>query len=307
MILVIEFNTDSFSVGGFSIAYYGVLIALGITLGVILASRREKRLSLPKDSALDVALISVPAAIVCARLYYVAFQWEMFRGDILSIINLRTGGLAIYGGLIGAVAAGFAYCRIKKVSFAKMADLAAPSIALGQAIGRWGNFFNQEAYGVEITSPALQFFPVGVYIDARQAWHCATFFYESVWCLAIVIFLLAAEKKSFFRKNGDMLLWYMLLYGLERALVEGLRTDSLYLGPLRVSQALSIVLIFAAALIFALRNKPNNKITTAGTVIAAVAMILSLFKLTFPALTMVAISVICISAGYPRINKEQGA
>jgi len=296
-----EFSRNSVSIAGFSIAYYGIIIALGITLGVVLASVREKRLGLPKDSALDVALICVPAAIVCARLYYVIFKWDMFRGDLMSIINLRSGGLAIYGGLIGAVAAGFLVCRVMKISFPAMADLAAPSIALGQAIGRWGNFFNQEAYGIEINSPALQFFPVGVYIDADSAWHCATFFYESMWCLLIVIFLLTAERKDFFRRSGDRMLWYMLLYGLERAMVEGLRTDSLYLGPLRVSQALSIILIFAAALIFALRMK-RSRLMTAAAVVSAAAAMLSLFNMIYPALILAVSAVILISAAYTRVK-----
>ena len=296
-----EFSRNSVSIAGFSIAYYGIIIALGITLGVVLASVREKKLGLPKDSALDVALISVPAAIVCARLYYVIFKWDMFRGDLMSIINLRSGGLAIYGGLIGAVAAGFLVCRVKKISFPAMADLAAPSIALGQAIGRWGNFFNQEAYGIEITSPALQFFPVGVYIDADSAWHCATFFYESMWCLLIVIFLLTAERKDFFRRSGDRMLWYMLLYGLERAMVEGLRTDSLYLGPLRGSQALSIIRIFAAALIVALRMK-RSRLMTAAAVVSAAAAMLSLFNLIYPTLILAVSAVILISAAYTRVK-----
>ncbi len=298
-----DFSHNSVSVSGFAISYYGIIIALGVALGVILASKREKTLGCPKDSALDIALISVPAAIICARLYYVAFQWDMFKGDILSIINLRTGGLAIYGGLIGAVLAGFCYCRIKKVPFSRMADLAAPSIALGQAIGRWGNFFNQEAYGIEITDPALQFFPIGVFIDARNAWHCATFFYESMWCLLIVLFLLTAHKKGFFKRSGDQLLWYMLLYGLERSFVEGLRTDSLFWGPLRISQALSIILIFAAALIFALRAGRRSLVSVTAAIFSAAAMILSLLNLIYPALLLALISVILSFAGYPKTTK----
>jgi len=295
---MLEFSRNSIIISGFSIAYYGIVIALGVALGVMLAMKREKRFGCPKDTVLDLALICVPSAIICARLYYVIFQWDQFRGDLLSIINLRTGGLAIYGGLIGAVAAGFIYCRIKKLPFSRLADLAAPSIALGQAIGRWGNFFNQEAYGAAIADPALRFFPIGVFIDADSTWHYATFFYESTWCLLIVIFLLAAGKKGFFRKDGDQMLWYMLLYGLERALVEGLRTDSLYLGPLRVSQALSIILIFAAAMIFAVRVRWKNRPMTASAAVSAAAMLLSLFNLIYPALILSVISVLTAAIAY---------
>ena len=239
---------------GFSIHFYGIIIALGAFLGVTLAMKREKKLNLPKDTVLDLAIICIPSAIICARLYYVAFEWDMYRHDLLQIFNLRNGGLAIYGGIIGGLLSGFFVARHKKLSFLTLADLAAPSIALGQAIGRWGNFFNQEAYGAAIANPALHFFPVGVFIESDGLWHYATFFYESMWCFAIVAALLIASKKNFFRKTGDCLLGYAFLYALERAAVEGLRTDSLYLGPMRVSQILSLAVILIVSLIFARRR-----------------------------------------------------
>ena len=301
---MLEFSRNSVEIFGYSVRYYGILIALGVLLGVVLAMKREKRLGLPPDTVIDLALVCVPAAIVCARLYYVIFEWDMFRGDLLSIFNLRGGGLAIYGGLIGAFGAGAVYCRIKKLSFMKLADMAAPSIALGQAIGRWGNFFNQEAYGVAITSPALQFFPAGVFIQADQTWHCATFFYESAWCLALCIFLLAAHRRGFFRKTGDVIMWYAMLYGLERAIVEGLRTDSLYLGPLRVSQALSILLIFVSALAVYLRPGRLRAARLAAMLLAAAAAALSLANLIYPALVMAAIAVVLVCAAYSRTDRS---
>lgn len=220
----------------------------------MLAMKREKKLNLPKDTVLDLAIICIPSAIICARLYYVAFEWNMYRHDLMQIFNLRSGGLAIYGGIIGGLLSGFFVARRKKLSFLALADLAAPSIALGQAIGRWGNFFNQEAYGAAIANPALHFFPMGVFIEADGLWHYATFFYESMWCFAIVAALLIASKKNLFRKTGDCLFWYAFLYALERAAVEGLRTDSLYLGPMRVSQLLSLAIILAVSLVFARRK-----------------------------------------------------
>ena len=182
------------------------------------------------------------------------FEWSAYKDDLLSIFNLRRGGLAIYGGVLGGALAVFVYSRIKKRSFLSLADLAAPSLALGQAVGRWGNFFNQEAYGAAVTQPSRMHFPLAVFIDADQTWHYATFFYESAWCFLIVALLLLFERRRFFRKRGDVFFWYLILYGLERAAVEGLRTDSLYWGPVRVSQALSLLAVLAVCAVFARRR-----------------------------------------------------
>jgi len=249
-------------------------MALGVLLGVLLAARREKRVGVPEETTLNLALLAVPVSVICARLYYVAFEWDMYRGDLLSILNVRRGGLAIYGAVIGGILAGILYARWKKVGFWRLADLAAPSLALGQAIGRWGNFLNEEAYGVAVTNPGYQFFPAAVYIRADGLWHAATFFYESVWCFLILAFLLAAERKRFFRRSGDIFLWYGFLYALERGAVEGLRTDSLYWGAVRVSQLLSLLLIFAAALIFALRARGGTVWRFAAPILCLAAAVL---------------------------------
>jgi len=249
-----EITQSGIAIFGLELRWYGILIALGVFLAVLLAMRREKKLSLPKDTALNIALIGVPVGIVCARIYYVVFSWQDYAGSLADIVNIRQGGLAIYGGVIGGVLSGAIYSAVKKVKLSSIADLAAPSLALGQAIGRWGNFFNQEAYGAAISNPRMQFFPLGVMIDG-SGWHYATFFYESVWCALIVCLLLAGEKKRLFRKSGDIFLAYLLLYAAERSFVEGLRTDSLYLGPLRVSQMLSVIVVIAVACVFALRSR----------------------------------------------------
>lgn len=249
-----ELSRNSITLFGFSIHYYGILMALGALLGVLLAMKREKKLGFPKDTVLDIAIICIPSAIICARLYYVIFEWDMYRGNILSIFDLRSGGLAIYGGIIGGLVSGYFVARHKKLSFLALADMAAPSIALGQAIGRWGNFFNQEAYGAAIENPAHMFFPMGVFIQRDGLWHYATFFYESVWCFIIVAVLLFCSRKRLLRRDGDCLMWYGFLYALERTAVEGLRTDSLYLGPMRVSQILSLAVILTVAIIFAARK-----------------------------------------------------
>jgi len=272
-----EFSRDSITVMGFSVHYYGILIALGALLGVILAMKREKKLGFPKDTVIDIALICIPSAIICARLYYVIFEWELYRGNLLSIFDLRSGGLAIYGGIIGGLLSGYFVARYKKLSFLALADLAAPSMALGQAIGRWGNFFNQEAYGRAIENPALHFFPMGVFIESDGLWHYATFFYESIWCFLIVIALLTASRRGLFRKRGDCLLWYVFLYGIERAAVEGLRTDSLYLGPVRISQLVSLTVIICVAVIFACRNGAPKILR----VLSPAACILTAFLVAF--------------------------
>ena len=252
---MIELSSTGFSVGGVSVRWYGVTIAVGILLAILLAARRERRYGLPEDTALDLALWGVPAAILGARLYYVAFSWDAYAGDPVRALYIWEGGLAIYGGILGGLLAGFAYARRKRLRFLTLCDLAAPSFALGQAIGRWGNFFNQEAYGIAATREWQRRFPFSVFIRADGQWHLATFFYESAWCLLIVLFLLWADRRRWFRKPGDAFFTYVLLYALERAVVEGLRTDSLYLGPVRVSQALSLLAACACAAILLWRGR----------------------------------------------------
>ena len=246
----------AFQLFGIPVYWYGLMITSGVLMGLLLTSFREKRFGLPKDTSVNLALWVVPAAIVCARLYYVAFTWDSFKNDLWSVFNVRGGGMAIYGSLIGGFFTGIFYARAKKIRFATLCDLAAPAIAIGQALGRWGNFFNQEAYGIPVTNPALQFFPAAVWIEAENGWFAATFFYESAWCFLIVLFLLVAEKRHFFRRPGEEFLWYVTLYALERMIVEGLRTDSLYWGQIRVSQALSFaLLIIGAVLIIVFRAR----------------------------------------------------
>jgi phosphatidylglycerol:prolipoprotein diacylglycerol transferase len=231
-----------FGIEGWNIAWYGVIIASGMVLAVLLASYRCRQTGFDKNKLFDLIIILIPVAVICARIYYVAFEWDDYRGDILKIISIWKGGLAIYGGVIGGIVAAFIFCRIKKLSFFQLADTVMPSLVLGQAIGRWGNFVNQEAFGNLITDPKLQFFPYGVYIDALSEWHQATFFYESALNIALFILMICLYPK--FKKVGYLLPVYMIGYGLIRFLVEGLRTDSLYLFPgIRVSQALSLVLI----------------------------------------------------------------
>ena len=234
---------------------YGVLIALAIAVGVTLCSHEEKRLGLPRDTTIDLALWIIPAAIVGARLYYVAFQWDMYAGNPLRVLYVWEGGLAIYGGVIGGALAGLIFSRVKKISFATLADLVAPALILGQAIGRWGNFVNQEAYGRLIENPALQFFPLAVYADG--AWHMTTFFYESLWNF-IGFWILWLNRKRV-TARGNLFLGYLCWYGLGRTVIEGWRMDSLMWGSVRVSQALSLALCAGAGIALLIRRVRHKR------------------------------------------------
>ena len=236
------------------IPIYGLLISLGIGLGVWLCSRQEERLGLPKDTAVDFALWVIPAAIIGARLYYVAFQWEAYRDDLSRVFRVWEGGMAIYGGVIGGAVAALLYAKIKKRPFGALADMTAPALILGQAIGRWGNFVNREAYGRAVTDPALQFFPIAVNIAGE--WHMATFFYESAWNFLGFWVLWLNRKKT--TAPGNLFLLYLCWYGLGRAVIEGLRTDSLMLGSLRVSQMLSLALLITAGAALLIRRKKRG-------------------------------------------------
>ncbi len=256
---MIQLTSTSLNIAHLTIHWYGAIIALGMALAVWLAARREARLGLPKETALNLALIGIPSAIVGARLYYVVFSWQAYANDPVRALFIWEGGMAIYGGILGGVLAGFIYSRVKRQSFLRLADLAAPSIALGQAVGRWGNFVNQEAYGAAATAAWQRRFPVSVFIEADGLWHFATFFYESAWCFFIVAALLIGEKKGRFRRSGEIFGTYAFLYALERALVEGLRTDSLYWGAVRVSQLLSVVALLACAAIALARSADRRR------------------------------------------------
>lgn len=238
--------------------WYSVLIVTGILLAVWLAGREEERLGLPKDTAVDLALVAVPCGIVGARLYYVAMRWEVFASNPISILYVWQGGLAIYGGVLGGALGLWVYTRRKKLSFAAVADLIAPGLLLAQAIGRWGNYFNSEAYGPELVDVRLHFFPVGVLIPSETGyvWHAATFFYESLWNFCGFWLLWSIRKRQ--REKGNVFAWYWVIYGSGRFIIEQLRQDSLYLGTVRVSQAVSLLLCAAAAFLLVRRARPRS-------------------------------------------------
>ncbi|MBQ9942838.1 MAG: prolipoprotein diacylglyceryl transferase [Clostridia bacterium] len=233
------------------IPVYGLLIATGIAVAVLLCIKQEKEKGLPKDTTIDLAFWIVPLAVVCARIYYVVFQWDQYKHNPITALFVWEGGLAIYGAIIGGIIGGFIGTRRKKLPFLKIADMIVPGLILAQAIGRWGNFINGEAYGYAITNPALQFFPIAVNIHGE--WHMATFFYESLWNF-IGFWLLWLNRKKV-RRDGNLFCCYFIWYGIGRSVIEGLRTDSLMLGPLRVSQWLSVILVIGGAVCLYLRNR----------------------------------------------------
>ena len=231
-----------FGIEGWNIAWYGVIIGCGMLLGCLLAVHRCKQTGIHPDNIYDFMIVAIPVCIVCARAYYVIFEWDQYKDNLWGIFAINKGGLAIYGGVIGGVITALIFCKVKKISFLSFADTLIPSLVLGQSIGRWGNFVNQEAYGNRITDPKLQFFPYGVFIENSGQWHQATFFYESFSNAILLIIMLLAYPR--FKRKGYLLPMYMIGYGTIRFFVEGLRTDSLFLIPgLRVSQLLSLVLI----------------------------------------------------------------
>lgn len=240
--------------------WYSVLIIAGISIAVLLCAREEKRIGLPDDTVIDLALWLVPMGIIGARLYYVAFSWSTYAHNPISILYVWEGGLAIYGGVIGGLLAILLFAKRRKLHPLQLTDMITPTLALAQAIGRWGNYFNMEAYGAAITDPAWQFFPIGVLIpeNGQYVWHMATFFYESIWNLAafLILWFIIRRKKKHHRTTTC---WYMLLYGTGRFLIEGLRTDSLMTGGIRVSQLLSALIAVAGIALLILRSIMNHR------------------------------------------------
>lgn len=252
----------AFSLFGRDIYWYGVLMATGILIAVLLAIREAKRKGMSEDTMLDLCLVIIPCGVVGARLYYVLFELKQYLSNPIRMLYIWEGGLAIYGAVIGGMLGLLIYTRVKKMRFLKLADCIAPGLILAQAIGRWGNFFNQEAYGAPITNPKLWWFPFAVYIEnspLEHPFYYATFFYESMWCVLVFLFLWFYLRKRT-KHDGDMMLAYTVLYGFERMFVEGLRTDSLWLIPdvIRVSQLLSFV-VFAAGIVFILVRRAREK------------------------------------------------
>lgn len=257
----------AFSLFGKDVYWYGILIATGIILAVFLATKESKRKQLPKDTIIDLALCALPCGVIGARLYYVLCEFDHYLENPISMLYIWEGGLAIYGAIIAGLIAIAVYSAVKKQRLLRILDCIAPGVVLAQAIGRWGNFFNQEAFGLPV-GENLAWFPLAVRIDGyhtfndilcTEPYHLATFFYESMWCFITFIIIWSLRKK--FKHDGDALFTYALLYTFERAIVEGLRGDSLYLGntSIRISQLLSAVVFVAILVFFIIRAVKEKK------------------------------------------------
>ena len=254
---------NDITIFGFRIAFYGIIIGCGMLAGIWLAQKDAKRRGQDPELYLDFALYAIIFAIIGARMYYVLFEWDAYKDDLFQVFNLRAGGLAIYGGVIGAVLTLIIFSRIRKQSFFSMADTGVLGLVLGQVIGRWGNFFNCEAFGgytesllamrikKSLVNPSMISQELQDHMIVEQGVEYIqvhpTFLYESLWNLCLLIFMLWYRKQKKF--DGEMLFIYLLGYGLGRSWIEGLRTDQLLLFQtnLPVSQCLSIILAVGAA------------------------------------------------------------
>ena len=244
-----------FDIGPLSLHYYGLLIALGLLLAAIYGLRRKKAFGLTEDEIIDGALCIIPFAIICARAYYCIFAWHEFKANPIEVLYIWNGGIAIYGGVIGAAIGIVAYCRIKKIPIGTCLDITALGFLIGQAIGRWGNFFNREAFGAVTES----FLRMGLESTATGVvtYHHPTFLYESLWNAAGFVLLHFLSKKR--KYDGQIALGYAAWYGLGRTFIEGLRTDSLYWGPFRVSQILAAASCLVAVSILLWQSFRDHK------------------------------------------------
>ena len=261
-----KFHIDptAFSIGGIQIQWYGILITLGLILALVYALPRMKRFGLDADRTIDAVIGGVIGGIIGARLYYVLMRWDEYKGNWKEIINTRNGGLAIYGGIIGALLVGLIICKIRKIKMLPMLDITVIGFLIGQGIGRWGNFINQEAFGTNtdsflgMTGGTIQrtisdsmqmggdMYKNGLDMLWEKPVH-PCFLYESLWCLLGFVILAFWSKRR--KYDGQLFLMYLTWYGAERFVVEGLRTDSLMLGNIRVSQALSAVIFVVSVIL----------------------------------------------------------
>lgn len=245
-----SFNASGFVLFGINIEWYGLLIGIGMLIGILIAIPRAKKINITSDFIIDCAIVCIPCAIIGARIYYCLFYGESYT--FAEFLRIWEGGIAIYGGILGGTLGLFILCLIRKWDFLKFGDCIAPSLVLGQAIGRIGCYFAGCCYGVETTNKNLMFFPMSVKIDG--VWHLSTFFYESFFCVIIFLILIFALRKI--KIKGLVTCTYFILYGIVRFIIEAFRGDSLYIGLIKVSQLVSVIMvvIFTIVLIFQLKK-----------------------------------------------------
>lgn len=245
-----EISPYLFTWGPITVRWYGFLMMVAVLVGTWIALREARRVGIKDDDIIDLVLICAPISWLGARLYYVVMEWGYYSQNLSEIYKIWHGGLAIHGGILTAIITGFIFTRVRGLRFLQIADLVAPSLILGQAIGRWGNFFNQEAYGYETN------LPWAMYIDG--AYRHPTFLYESLWDLLVFIILILRRKKV--KAQGQLFMMYLVLYSVGRFFIEGLRTDSLMIGSLRAAQVMSVLMIILSiSIYFYLGKQTKNK------------------------------------------------
>lgn len=256
----------AFQLGPLQVRWYGIIIAAAIYLAATLADREATKKGFRKDFIIDLVFWAIPIAFVGARLYYVIFEWRSYIGNPIDIIKIWEGGIAIYGGLIAGAATTYWFCKREGVSLILLLDILAPVVLLAQAIGRWGNFTNQEAHGAEVTRQFLENLHLPTFIidqmNINGVYYHPTFLYESLWSLIGVCLLLWLRRKAPVRV-GEIAASYLIWYGCGRFVVEGMRTDSLWLfGVIRISQLLSVVLVVAAIVFIIWRRRQQPPVPT---------------------------------------------
>lgn len=248
--LEIDINNVAFNIFGKDIYWYGIIITCGMLLAIFLAKKDKEKFGIDWDDVTTFLIYAIIIGIISARLYYVAFKWEYYSSHINEIFQIWNGGIAIYGAIIGAIITAIIFCKVKKMKFLNLADFCVPYLALAQSIGRWGNFVNREAFG-EVTD---SFFRMGIFDTKLNEYVFVhpTFLYESIITFTIFVALILMKKNRKF--EGQLFYLYMILYGIGRAIVEGLRTDSLMFGTFRVSQMLAMFLTISFAMAYIYRS-----------------------------------------------------
>ncbi len=246
----------AFHVLGIPVRWYGIIIASGIVLAYFVAQHEMKKRGFDDEFLTDLLIWTVPIAIICARIYYVIFEWEFYSAHPEKIIQIWQGGIAIHGALIGGGLTVYYFCKKRGVNFWKVADILAPSIIIGQILGRWGNFMNQEAYGGAVSRDFLENLMIPEWIinqmNVSGIYHHPTFLYESMWNIVGLILLLALRKVNL--RRGEIFLTYVIWYSFGRFFIEGLRTDSLLIMGFRMAQIVSLVALIVAVVVFIYRR-----------------------------------------------------
>lgn len=264
------------------VPWYSFLIVCGAALAVFLSVKEEKRCGLPKDTIIDLTLWLLPFGIIGARIYYVAFAFDQFRDYPISILYIWEGGIAIYGAVIAGFLVIVLFCKKRNIPVLRVCDTVAPGVVLAQGIGRWGNYFNMEAFGEKITHPSFQFFPFGVLIpeNGQYTWHMATFFYESIWDFGVFLLLIIFRKQRR-GKTGDLFFMYLFFYSAGRIVIEDFRMDSLYASSVRISQLLSLCLISFILIFLLFRARKGGPIRPLFLVLYSLHSITSVFVLLY--------------------------